>query len=131
MIVFRGGTTGDFRAWDKFDVDAALDKVDAVNVETEEHRARKLQEHIGNEEKDKGNVQFKAGKYVAAIECYSRGMVREHPRPFLYLRQSTSRARVRALHRLHVAALSLASLHPVFPLGSVAGAQPVQSHPCR
>lgn len=65
---------GDFRAWDKFDVNAALDKVDAVNVETEEHRARKLQEHIGNEEKDKGNVQFKAGKYVAAIECYSRGM---------------------------------------------------------
>ena len=74
------GAAGDFRAWDKFDVDAALDKVDAVNLETEEHRARKLQEHIGNEEKEKGNVQFKAGKYFAAIECYTRGMVRRCPR---------------------------------------------------
>ena len=88
------GAAGDFRAWDKFDVDAALDKVDAVNLETEEHRARKLQEHIGNEEKEKGNVQFKAGKYFAAIECYTRGMVRRCPRldppppqfpPHLYL----------------------------------------------
>ena len=97
MIVFRvrflGGATGDFRAWDKFDVDAALDKVDAVNVETEEHRARKLQEHIGNEEKEKGNVQFKAGKYVAAIECYSRGMVRGHPLPFMPATIHSTRAR--------------------------------------
>lgn len=67
---------GDFRAWDKFDVDAALDKLDAEaeDENAEAHRARMLQEHIGNQEKEKGNVQFKAGKYVAAIECYTRGM---------------------------------------------------------
>ncbi len=25
-------------------------------------------------EKDKGNAQFKEGKFVAAIQCYTRGM---------------------------------------------------------
>ena len=68
---------GDFRAWDKYDVEKGLDDADSdedVDAETEAHRAMQLQEHLGNAEKDKGNAQFKQGKYAAAIACYSRGI---------------------------------------------------------
>lgn len=33
-----------------------------------------MREHRAGEEKDRGNAQFKQGKYAAAIECYTRGI---------------------------------------------------------
>eukprot|EP00729_Bicosta_minor_P003239 gene3239-32010_t len=72
---------GDFRAWDKFDVGAALDNIDAEDspsqeeqVETEAYRAQKLREHKATEEKEKGNAQYKKGKCQAAIACYTRAI---------------------------------------------------------
>jgi len=72
---------GDFRAWDKFDVDAALDEMDADDgpsqeeqEETEEYRAQKLREYRATEEKEKGNAQYKKGKCLAAIACYTRAI---------------------------------------------------------
>merc|ERR1719424_109910 len=37
---------GDFQAWDKFDLNKALNDVDAPDEDTEAFRAQKLQEHL-------------------------------------------------------------------------------------
>lgn len=70
---------------DKYDVDKALADVDGGgpvdngpaddenDAIAEAERAFLLQQHMGNEEKERGNAQFKNGKFMAAIECYSRG----------------------------------------------------------
>ena len=49
----------------------------AQEAEAAERRAQLLREHAANEEKDKGNAQFKQGKYAAAIACYTRGMAHD------------------------------------------------------
>ena len=42
--------------------------------ETEAYRAQKLREYKATEEKEKGNAQYKKGKCLAAIACYTRAI---------------------------------------------------------
>lgn len=72
----------DFRAWDKFDVDKALEDVDKEEkkssseseYETDEEWEIERRKHLANEEKNTGNSHLSAGAYDVAVECYSRGM---------------------------------------------------------
>ena len=78
----------DYRAWDKFDVDAALKEVDGdgeqpVPLEqddgsTDEEECSKKEEerrhYYAVYFKEKGNDFFKKGKWEEAVECYTRGL---------------------------------------------------------
>lgn len=71
----------DFRAWDKFDVDKALEEIEKTEekqssseYETDEEWESERKKHLANEEKNKGNAHFSAGAYEVAVECYTRGM---------------------------------------------------------
>eukprot|EP00035_Acanthoeca_spectabilis_P026100 m.461321 g.461321 ORF g.461321 m.461321 type:complete len:546 (-) comp22275_c0_seq1:65-1702(-) len=93
---------GDFRAWDKFDVDKALadvDEADAAEAGADEeaaaHRAQLMREHKAKEEKDRGNEQFKLGKYAAAIECYSRGIDIDPASSVLFANRAMARLKMK------------------------------------
>nr|KAG5704305.1 hypothetical protein BaRGS_012614 [Batillaria attramentaria] len=71
----------DFRAWDKFDVDKALEEVDkeegeksSSEYETDEEWEAERKKHLANEKKNEGNAHFSAGAYEIAVECYTHGM---------------------------------------------------------
>uniref|UniRef100_A0A0B7ALH0 RNA polymerase II-associated protein 3 n=1 Tax=Arion vulgaris TaxID=1028688 RepID=A0A0B7ALH0_9EUPU len=71
----------DFKAWDKFDVDKALEEVDkkgdetsSSDYETDEEWEMERKKHLAGLEKDKGNEFLKNGKYDEAVESYSRGI---------------------------------------------------------
>ncbi|EDQ90824.1 uncharacterized protein MONBRDRAFT_36345 [Monosiga brevicollis MX1] len=93
--------SGDYRAWDRFDVDAELQRLAEEEAQMETQQAQRaaatldratsgsngsrdgeeqpmsindLQTHMANVEKDNGNAQFKQGKFAAAITCYTRGL---------------------------------------------------------
>ncbi|XP_056429986.1 RNA polymerase II-associated protein 3 [Hyla sarda] len=73
----------DYNYWDKLDVDKALQELDKEDNTNESMSA---ESDSGDEdgiivntekalaEKEKGNNNFKAGKYDDAIQCYTRGM---------------------------------------------------------
>ena len=46
----------------------------SFQLASEKKKAEALRKIKGEEEKNKGNEQLKAGKYQAAIQCYTRGM---------------------------------------------------------
>ncbi|CAL1541777.1 unnamed protein product [Lymnaea stagnalis] len=73
----------DFRAWDKFDVDKALEEIDkndkkegtsSSDYETDEEWELERKKHLAGLEKDKGNEFLKNGDLDKAIEAYSKGM---------------------------------------------------------
>lgn len=75
----------DFHAWDKFDVDAALEDIDkeeknkkantsSSEYETDEEWEVERKKYLAAQEKDKGNDFLKKGDYEKAIEAYSRGI---------------------------------------------------------
>ncbi|KAK7101607.1 RNA polymerase II-associated protein 3-like [Littorina saxatilis] len=70
----------DFKAWDKFDVDKALQEIDgeekksSSEYETDEEWEMERKKHLANEEKNTGNSHLSAGAYEVAVECYSRGI---------------------------------------------------------
>lgn len=72
----------DFRAWDKFDVDKALEDVEgddnqagsSSEYETDEEWEIERQIQQANVYKDEGNLFFKQKKFDKAIECYTRAI---------------------------------------------------------
>lgn len=85
----------DYRAWDKFDVDAAIKEIDGelVPQDEEEERREEDEEDQGSTDdeemmrmeeekrlqlavyhKEKGNEFFKQGKWEEAVECYTKGL---------------------------------------------------------
>ncbi|BFZ08860.1 hypothetical protein BsWGS_11899 [Bradybaena similaris] len=71
----------DFKAWDKFDVDKALEEIDkkedktsSSEYETDEEWELERKKHLASIEKDKGNEFLKNGDYDKAVEAYTRGM---------------------------------------------------------
>ncbi|TPX68228.1 hypothetical protein SpCBS45565_g03218 [Spizellomyces sp. 'palustris'] len=72
----------DYKAWDKFDVDKALDAVDAQRPELNSSKSPKVSSEqndygeraILEKEKGKGNAWFKKRDYKRAILCYSKSM---------------------------------------------------------
>jgi len=75
----------DFKAWDKFDVDAALEEIDqedekkkvdtsSSEYETDEEWEIERKKYLASQEKDKGNEFLKKGDYDKAIEHYSKGI---------------------------------------------------------
>ncbi|GFO32626.1 RNA polymerase ii-associated protein 3-like [Plakobranchus ocellatus] len=73
----------DFRAWDKFDVDKALEDIDgkeekvdtsSSDYETDEEWEMERKKHLAELEKDKGNKFLKNGDSERAVEAYTKGM---------------------------------------------------------
>ena len=83
----------DYRAWDKFDVDAAIKEIDGdVSKMTLEEESREDEEEGSTDDeemmrleeekrqqlavyhKEKGNEFFKQGKWEEAVECYTKGL---------------------------------------------------------
>ena len=87
----------DYRAWDKFDVDAAIKEIDGdaskviIEEESKEEEEGEYDEESTDEEemsrleeekrqqlavyhKEKGNEFFKQGKWEEAVECYTKGL---------------------------------------------------------
>ncbi|KAG8190612.1 hypothetical protein JTE90_017876 [Oedothorax gibbosus] len=72
-----------YKAWDKFDVDSELKKVDeeekkesssSESSEEEEEMSIQSKQQMAIIKKDNGNKFFKAGSYDSAINCYTIGM---------------------------------------------------------
>ncbi|XP_008282686.1 RNA polymerase II-associated protein 3 [Stegastes partitus] len=83
----------DYRSWDKFDVDKALEEMD--NEECHESNESDSEEAAVDQEKalaekEKGNKFFKDGKYDEAVECYTRGMGADPYNPVLPTNRATS-----------------------------------------
>ncbi|XP_026692057.2 RNA polymerase II-associated protein 3 [Ciona intestinalis] len=69
--------SGDYRSWDKLDVDAMLEDIDNEEKEEEkeievESEKKKLEFSI--KAKEEGNKYFKAGKYEDAVNSYTKSM---------------------------------------------------------
>ena len=91
----------DYRAWDKFDVDAAIKEIDGEKVKdscsenrgfeedaeeeeeeeegsTDDEEEMRLEEERKQQQafyhKEKGNEFFKQGKWEEAVECYTKGL---------------------------------------------------------
>ncbi|CAD5119254.1 DgyrCDS7884 [Dimorphilus gyrociliatus] len=68
----------DFKSWDKYDVDKALEEVDheedEEEYETDEEWEEKRTKEQANLLKEQGNQRFKEEKYVEAIECYTNAI---------------------------------------------------------
>ncbi|KAJ3291578.1 RNA polymerase II-associated protein 3 [Rhizoclosmatium sp. JEL0117] len=79
----------DYRAWDKFDVDAEITKVDSedsssaamkdtrfetMETTTESPEQLELRLESSLMEKEKGNAYFKKGDYTKAIKAYSKSL---------------------------------------------------------
>lgn len=77
----------DYRSWDKFDVDKALESMDREDSPVESNESDSEEVPADQEraiaEKEKGNKLFKEGKYDDAIECYTRGMGADPLNPVL------------------------------------------------
>lgn len=54
-----------------------------------------MREHKAKEEKDRGNEQFKLGKYAAAIECYSRGIDIDPASSVLFANRAMARLKMK------------------------------------
>jgi tetratricopeptide (TPR) repeat protein len=65
--------SSDYRAWDKLDVDKILDDMDDTPAEISPEPLLPTK-NIAEEEKRKGNEQFKAGNYDKAIEYYTNSL---------------------------------------------------------
>ncbi|XP_026779620.3 RNA polymerase II-associated protein 3 [Pangasianodon hypophthalmus] len=77
----------DYKAWDKFNVDKALEALDkevspAESNDSDSEEAQ-VDRDLAEKEKEKGNKFFKDGKYDDAIECYTKGMSADPYSPVL------------------------------------------------
>ncbi|TGZ73520.1 hypothetical protein CRM22_001466 [Opisthorchis felineus] len=67
----------DYRAWDKFDVDKALNEVDDIKATdsesslTDEELENSRRINLSKEARELGNLRFKEGNYVDAVEQYT------------------------------------------------------------
>ncbi|KAF7256579.1 hypothetical protein EG68_06110 [Paragonimus skrjabini miyazakii] len=67
----------DYRAWDKFDVDKALEEVDSVPnkessaSETDEELENQRRINLAKEARELGNLRFKEGDFLSAVEHYT------------------------------------------------------------
>ncbi|GAA36502.2 RNA polymerase II-associated protein 3, partial [Clonorchis sinensis] len=68
----------DYRAWDKFDVDKALNEVEddikttvSESSSTDEELENSRRINLSKEARDLGNLRFKEGNYVDAVEQYT------------------------------------------------------------
>uniref|UniRef100_A0AAY4EFQ2 RNA polymerase II-associated protein 3 n=1 Tax=Denticeps clupeoides TaxID=299321 RepID=A0AAY4EFQ2_9TELE len=79
----------DYKAWDKFDVDKAVEAMDKEESEADsndsdpEGAAVKVDRDLATAEKEKGNQLFKQGKYDDALERYTRAMDADPHNPVL------------------------------------------------
>ncbi|XP_051544412.1 RNA polymerase II-associated protein 3 [Myxocyprinus asiaticus] len=77
----------DYQAWDKFDVDKALEIMETTEspVQSSESDSERVQvdRDLALAEKEKGNELFKDGQYDSAVECYTRGMNADPYNPVL------------------------------------------------
>lgn len=84
----------DYRSWDKFDVDKALEEVDKEESPAESNDSDSEDTSVDREnalaEKEKGNMFFKEGKYDDAVECYTRGMAADPYNPVLPTNRATA-----------------------------------------
>ncbi|XP_030640104.1 RNA polymerase II-associated protein 3 [Chanos chanos] len=84
----------DYRAWDKFDVDKALESMDKEespesNDSDSEEAGIVVDKDLALAEKEKGNQFFKEGRYDNAVECYTRGMSADPYNPILPTNRAT------------------------------------------
>lgn len=84
----------DYRSWDKFDVDKALEEMDKEESPAESNESDSEDISVDREkaqaEKEKGNVFFKEGKYDEAVECYTRAMAADPYNPVLPTNRATA-----------------------------------------
>lgn len=68
----------DYQTWDKFDVEKALESMDAeespVQSNESDSECVNVDRDLALAEKEKGNQFFKDGRFDSAIECYTRAM---------------------------------------------------------
>nr|CDS32355.1 RNA polymerase II associated protein 3 [Hymenolepis microstoma] len=81
----------DYKAWDKFDVDKALEEIDASESvisesksETDEEWENERRLKLSEVEKDEGNRLFKDGKYEEAVDKYTTAIRLAPENPLLY-----------------------------------------------
>ncbi|XP_062850759.1 RNA polymerase II-associated protein 3 [Trichomycterus rosablanca] len=83
----------DYKSWDTFDVEKALDSVDKEGsaAESNESDSEEIQvdRDLAMKEREQGNQFFKDGKYDDAIECYTRGMSTDPYNPVLPTNRAT------------------------------------------
>ncbi|VDO09422.1 unnamed protein product [Rodentolepis nana] len=79
------------KAWDKFDVDKALEEIDVPESvisdsesETDEEWENERRLKLSEVEKDEGNRLFKEGKYEDAVEKYTTAIRLAPENPLLY-----------------------------------------------
>uniref|UniRef100_A0A8C6THR3 RNA polymerase II-associated protein 3 n=1 Tax=Neogobius melanostomus TaxID=47308 RepID=A0A8C6THR3_9GOBI len=85
----------DYRSWDAFDVDKALEEMDKEESPAESNEVNDSVEISVDRdkslaEKEKGNMFFKEGKYDNAVECYTRGMAADPYNPVLPTNRATA-----------------------------------------
>lgn len=84
----------DYRSWDKFDVDKALEEMDKEESPAESNESESEDISVDREkalaEKEKGNMFFKEGKYDDAVECYTRAMAADPYNPVLPTNRATA-----------------------------------------
>ncbi|KAH3762917.1 RNA polymerase II-associated protein 3 [Pelomyxa schiedti] len=71
----------DYRAWDKFDVDKALNQVDSSPTSTPKVVSPIDKKKEAESEKEKGNDLFRKGKYWDAIQHYTNAMTCDPKNP--------------------------------------------------
>ncbi|XP_059367826.1 RNA polymerase II-associated protein 3 isoform X2 [Carassius carassius] len=74
----------DYQAWDKFDVEKALDAEESpVHSNESDSEGPAVDRDLALTEKEKGNEFFRVGQYDSATECYTRGMDADPYNPVL------------------------------------------------
>jgi tetratricopeptide (TPR) repeat protein len=76
--------SNDYRKWDTFDVDRALEDVDYEPFKEDELFVDTTEPKDPEEalvEKEKGNLYFKKAKFLKAISCYSKSFELDHTVP--------------------------------------------------
>ncbi|VDD75962.1 unnamed protein product [Mesocestoides corti] len=81
----------DYKAWDSFDVDKALEDLDKPEIpqpseesETDDEWENERRLRLSDVEKEQGNLRFKEGKYEEAIEHYTTSIQLAPELPLLY-----------------------------------------------
>lgn len=84
----------DYRSWDKFDVDKALEEMDKEESPAESNESDSEDISVDREkamaEKEKGNMFFKEGEYDEAVECYTRAMTADPYNPVFPTNRATA-----------------------------------------
>ncbi|KAH9285562.1 RNA polymerase II-associated protein 3 [Echinococcus granulosus] len=81
----------DYKAWDSFDVDKALEAIDrpesegtSGESETDEEFENERRIRLADVEKEQGNIRFKESKYEEAVVCYTSAIRLAPENPILY-----------------------------------------------